>query len=138
MTDANTLWYRLHGLTLGDYTLQLAQYSYNNRYSLQAYISKTHEPECSVTVNLDNENIEDDEFFVRFETRKYSPDVFQALIDAQIAEPTGRVVSAGYVERYAEVWKLLPLPSPNPNIERTPEDVRQTTEFLRKQREKNK
>ena len=46
------------------------------------------------------------EFFVRYETKKYSPDVLQAFIDEGIAHPTGRDVSAGFVEKYAEVWKL--------------------------------
>ena len=85
--------------------LTLREYS-NGRGALQAITPDGVEVECTVTVNLVDEKIAGDEFHVRFEARKHSDAVFQALIADGIAEPTGKVVSAGWVERYAEVWRL--------------------------------
>lgn len=102
------LWQRLHNRRIksGEYQLELHQYR-NGRPAVLVYGS-TGEPECRLTVNLEDASLGDDEFHVRFEDRQFSEPVFQALIDEGLAHPTGRVVSAGYVERYAEVWKLAP------------------------------
>lgn len=99
-------WEALHDRKLGECILQLDRYCHGDRASLQAY-TEDGEPECSITVNLDEQSIEDDEFFVRFETVRYAGPIFEALTKENIAHPTGRIVSAGYVERYAEVWKLV-------------------------------
>lgn len=102
----SALWEKLNNRKLknGEYQLELHQYG-NGRPAVLVY-SSTGEPECRLTVNLEDEPLGDDEFHVRLEDRRFSGAVFQALIDEGVAQPTGRVVSAGYVERYAEVWKL--------------------------------
>lgn len=96
---------RILGPLSSGHKLELGQYG-NGRLGVTA-IAPDGIPECKVTVNLSDEPLGDDEFHVRFEDRHYSPRVFDALIDDGIAEPTGKVVAAGLVERYAEVWRLL-------------------------------
>lgn len=68
------------------HVLKIGQYRTNNRPALEAWTQ---------------------EFFVRLATRKHASQVFEALIDEKLAEPTGRVVSAGYVQEYAEVWRIV-------------------------------
>lgn len=77
--------------------------------ALQAF-TLDHQPECTVTVNLEGESLEDNEFFVRCEVKEFS-EVPQALLREGIAEKTGRYVSSGRVEKYAEIWRLRQ-PSP--------------------------
>lgn len=87
------------------HVLKIGQYRTNNRPALEAWTPEG-ECECSITVNLDDP-LEEQEFFVRLATRKHASQVFEALIDEKLAEPTGRVVSAGYVQEYAEVWRIV-------------------------------
>jgi len=100
-------WSRLDGLRLSSgHVLKVSAYRTNDRPALVAY-DEEWVPECHVTVNLVDELLGDDEFHVRFEDREHAGAVFDALVADGLAEPTGRVVGAGYVPRYAEVWRLL-------------------------------
>lgn len=101
-TETDEKWDRLHQLKLGEYALEAARYSANDRRALIA--RHNGEPLCYVTVNLVDEDLAEDEFFVQLETRKRNQDLFDMLL--KHAEPTGEVVSAGYVEQYAEKWRL--------------------------------
>lgn len=109
MTDEEIYeqWKKLDKLKIckGKYEIALYQYG-NGRCCLQILNIEEQEPECSATVNLVDDEIPLNEFFVRYETKNFCQDVFQAFIDEGIAHPTGRDVSAGYVEKYAEIWKL--------------------------------
>lgn len=98
-------WKRCQGFKLpGGYRLELGMYS-NRRGALTA-IGSDGIPECTVTVNLVDEPIEEGEFFVRKETLHHAPIVFDGLLQSGLAAPTKKVVSAGRVTHYAEVWRL--------------------------------
>jgi len=103
LDDTRKIWDALDGHPLGDYVLSVGRYS-NGRISLGA--DGPEGPECTLTVNLVDHPLDDDEFYVRLETRRRSESLFQAMIDAGIAHPTERVVSAGFVKNYAEIWKF--------------------------------
>lgn len=64
-------------------------------------------PEVTITVNMVDAELGEGEFHVRHEARRHAPIVFDGLIQAGIAAPTGRTIGAGYVENYAEIWKLV-------------------------------
>lgn len=99
-------WGALDGKVLtSGHTLRVSWYR-NGRVSLEAITPDGSEVECRVTVNLVDNTLEEFEFHVRFEDRMYAGAVFDALRSSGLALPTGKVVSAGFVERYAEVWKL--------------------------------
>ncbi len=93
----------LDGQWVGSFLLRTGEYG-NGRMAIQA-IAPDGIPECTVTVNLIDDVLSEGEFFVRFEAREHSR-VFEALIADGIAAPTGRVVAAGRVDRYAEAWRL--------------------------------
>lgn len=93
----------LDGRWVGNFLLRAGEYG-NGRLAIQA-VDADGIPECTVTVNLIDDELREGEFFVRFEAREHSR-VFEALIADGIAAPTGRVVAAGRVERYAEAWRL--------------------------------
>ncbi len=94
----------LDGRRVGSFLLRAGEYG-NGRLAIQA-IAADGIPECVVTVNLIDDELSEGEFFVRFEAREHAAAVFEALIADGIAAPTGRVVAAGRVERYAEAWRL--------------------------------
>jgi len=105
MTGRETkAWQDLDGVDLDGFRVACGLYG-NGRGAAEV-VDSSGVPECRITVNLVEHTLAEGEFHVRFEDRKYSPDVFQRLIDRGLAAPTGRVVPAGYVERYAEVWQL--------------------------------
>jgi len=85
--------------------LRVHSYRHGHRAMIRAWTSQG-EVECDITVNLPEERLGEGEFFVRNETREFAPEVFQALIKDGIAEPIDRMVGAGYVEQYAQVWRL--------------------------------
>jgi hypothetical protein len=95
---------KIDNLELGDYRFQVGAYG-NGRIAIQAVYLPTYEPECTVTINLVDQNVEEGEFFVRLETQQFSK-APEALLEAGLVERTGRAVSAGFVENYAEVWRL--------------------------------
>lgn len=100
------VWKRLDGYVLqSGHSLRLGHYKHSGRPALTAY-SPEGEPDCNVTVNLE-EPLNENEFFVKIETRKYAAELFASLLAENIAKPTGRVVEQGHVKEYAEVWRLL-------------------------------
>lgn len=100
-------WQALDGRTLSTgHTLRVVGTYDNGRYAVDVFTPDGFEVECRLTVNLVEHLLEENEFHVRFESRNYAGEVFDALIAEGIAEPTGRVVGSGFVERYAEVWRL--------------------------------
>ena len=97
---------RFDGLLIAGLTLKVEQYP-NGRPALQAF-TEEWEPWCMVTVNLPDERLEPGEFFVHHSTREYDePGLLRAIEEAGLARFTGRTVSAGFVEKYAEVWSLV-------------------------------
>lgn len=100
------MWLKLDGKELSSgHVLRLGRYG-NGRGALEA-ICHDGIPECKVTVNMIDEDLGEGEFHVRLETsHKMAPNVFDALIKDGIAEPTHKIISAGYVKEYAEVWRL--------------------------------
>lgn len=62
-------------------------------------------PYCKLTVNLPEYELGETEFFVKLGDAADA--VAEAFAQQGIIERTGRIVSAGFVERYAEVWRLL-------------------------------
>lgn len=99
-------WSMLDGKELDGCVLRLGMYP-SNRPALQAFTPQG-EPECVVTVNLPEHPLEPHQFHARREVMRLAPHVFQAILDAGIARPTGQTVGAGWVKEYAEVWELLP------------------------------
>lgn len=97
-------WIKVDGMRILDLLLVVSKYP-NGRWGMLAIDAETGEPDTVITVNLDDE-LSDSEFFVRRQTERYSPEIFSFFESNKIAERTGRVVSAGYVENYAEVWRL--------------------------------
>ena len=101
----NEAWTKLDGRVLKTgHSLTLHQYQ--NGLPAVEVLCDTGEPQCRLTVNLDDP-LGELEFHARFEDRKFSPEIFDALVAEGIAKPTGKIVAAGYVERYAEVWELV-------------------------------
>lgn len=98
-------WKALDGYTFktGD-RIVLGSYGNNDRPALSVMTS-FQEPMCTITVNLDEE-IADDEFFVKLVLEDLCPELLAELVLRRLAHPTNRTVSAGFVERYARVWKL--------------------------------
>lgn len=105
-TDREFLaWRALDGRVVGGgCTLRLAMYE-NRKPALEA-VAGDGSPECMLTVNLEEECLGEGEFHVRFEVKRWSEVLFEALVSEGIAAPTGKIVGAGHVERYAEVWCL--------------------------------
>lgn len=98
-------WKRCQGFKLpGGYRLELGMYS-NRRGALTA-IGSDGIPECTVTVNLVDAELGEGEFHVRHEVRRHAAIVFDGLVQAGLAAPTGKTIGSGYVENYAEVWRL--------------------------------
>jgi hypothetical protein len=95
---------KIDGLVLGDYQFQVGAYG-NGRVAIQALYLPTLEPECTITVNLVDEDVEEGEFFVRLETLRHSR-APEALVEEGLVERTGKIVGAGFVENYAELWRL--------------------------------
>jgi hypothetical protein len=100
-------WEALDGCRLdtGGY-IRVSTYQNNGRYSLQSF-TEHGEPECPITVNLDQYQIYQNEFFVKLEVEEICPEIFAELAAKGVAHPTDQVVSAGWVERYARVWRLV-------------------------------
>lgn len=98
-------WKRCQGFKLpGGFRLELGMYS-NKRAALTA-IAPDGIPEVTVTVNLVDEQLSEGEFHVRNEARQHAALVFDGLLQSGLAKPTGKIVGAGRVEAYAEVWQL--------------------------------
>ena len=106
MTERETIaWARFDGLVLADLVLSRGQYG-NGRAALQASTDDS-EPFCTVTVNLVNRQPGEGEFFVKCELSEFgAADLLKAIVEAGLAYPTGTFVSEGFVERYAEIWRL--------------------------------
>lgn len=100
-------WEALQGRKIADgaYLLQVRTYRDNLRAAVHVIRADDHDLECKMTVNLDRP-LGEGEFFVRLDESKYAKPVFDAIVDEGIAKPTGITVPAGYVEKYAEVWRL--------------------------------
>lgn len=106
-----TAWAKLNQRKLKGETYLLLLSSYDNgRAAIEVMNVECHEPECRLTVNLVDDPLEEFEFHVRFEVVNYAGDVIEALKAEGIAVPTGKIVSAGYVAEYAEVWRLVTEP----------------------------
>jgi hypothetical protein len=100
-------WEALDGYRLdtGGY-IRVNTYQNNGRYSLQSFTGYG-EPECPITVNLDQYQIYQNEFFVKLEVEELCPEIFADLVAKGVAHPTDQVVPAGRVARYARVWRLV-------------------------------
>lgn len=105
MDNTEKVWKKFHGLRLETgHVIELAKYSDNGRPALTAYLDD--EAWCRITVNLPEAKLGEYEFHVKHETRNMCGEFFDAIIGANIATPTGIHISAGFVEKYAEVWTL--------------------------------
>lgn len=105
MDNTEKVWKKLNGLRLETgHVIELAKYEDNDRPALVVFLDD--EPWCTITVNLPETKLGEYEFHVKHETSNMCVDMFDALIDANVAAPTGVHVSAGLVEKYAEVWTL--------------------------------
>jgi hypothetical protein len=106
MTDREiAAWRRCQGYKLpGGFRLELGMYG-NGRGALTA-IASDGIPEVTITVNIVEAPLEEGEFHVRKEARRHAGLVFDGMMQAGLASPTGKVIGAGHVEQYAEVWKL--------------------------------
>lgn len=76
--------------------LELAAYGIGGRIAIQAICNDTGEPYCTVTVNLPDEPLGEDEVFVK----NYSENagIAEELEAQGILRLTGRTVRSGYVE----------------------------------------
>lgn len=79
----------------------------NDRAALQLVERETQEPWARATVNVPDEPLESDEAFIK----DYSENegMLDALVEAGLARPTGRVVYQGHVQ--IPVVKLLLAPA---------------------------
>jgi hypothetical protein len=83
-------------------SFQLGSYS-NGRTAVVA-LGEDGAPYAKLTVNLDDRELGDDEMFVRENHADF--ELARALQRADLVVPTSRIVSAGFVDRYARVWRL--------------------------------
>lgn len=101
------LWKELNGRSVGAFRLQVERYAEGDRPKVIVLVNDPDpEPDCVLTVNLPDHDLGPTEFFVKIELYELTP-IFAMLVRDQIAVPTGRTVSAGYVDNYAEVWRLV-------------------------------
>lgn len=106
MTERERIaWTRLDGYSIAGLELHQEWYG-NGRPALQAFTDEG-EPFATVTVNLVNRELGEGEFFVKCELSDFGgADLLHALVESGLAYPTGKTVSEGFSERYAEIWRL--------------------------------
>ena len=83
------------------YWLRLGQYPNGRKAVLVMHESG---PEAKLTVNLPEEETEDDQFWVKTHSRGW--DMACWLKELGLMSPVQRLADAGYVADYAELWQL--------------------------------
>lgn len=101
--NGKTKWDNLRGRKVKGFELQVGSYS-NGRGALLV-LDDEGVPECKISVNLPETEIEDDEFWVK---RGVPEEWAYRLAELKLAEYAYMRTGAGMVADYATLWRLLP------------------------------